>query len=111
MLLMRQLVGNQTCGDRGASLDRLLIETGPLLPFAEDSVRSNGHKCLAVRPVLCCKKPLKRFEYCRNHSLVFTVPSGQNERLRQSGVRVGEALLEPLPRLGCAVPVNLKEAI
>ena len=90
----------ETGRDRCAGFDGLLIETRLLFSFDEESAGADGHKYLRIAAMLRGDKPFKRFHPSFNHSLVFAAPSGQNERLRQSCIRVGKALLKPMPGLG-----------
>src|ERR1039457_7471537 len=99
VLLAGEAVCLKTCGDGGASLNRLLIKTGLFAILCAESPRTDGHEDILVVSMLLGNKPLECLTPDVDHPLVLTSPTREHQRPRQPGIRVGEALLKPLPRL------------
>ena len=99
MIILGQPACLKAGRDCGASLDGLLIKSRSFFALAEGSIGTDWYKDSIVATVLRRNKPLERLDPRGEHCFVFTVPSGQNECLRQPCVRVGEALLKPMPRV------------
>src|SRR5208283_3496806 len=106
-----QLVGLKTSRDCGAGFDRLLIEAGLLRALGEASAGADGNEDLPVTAMLRRHKPFERLNSHRDHLLVLATAARQDKRLRQPSIRVGEALLEPMPGFRVTALVNIKQPI
>ena len=73
----------EDAGLQARDLDGLLIKSRSFFALAEGSIGTDWYKDSIVATVLRRNKPLERLDPRGEHCFVFTVPSGQNECLRQ----------------------------
>src|SRR5438105_10108490 len=109
-MIARVSKGVHAGGDRGAGIDGLLVENRRRHSALEKAVGADGSE-ISVGGLLDAHQPFEGTETGGDHRRVAGPRSGGNQRLRESGVAVRDAVLAPRPIGTIGAPEEAEKAL